>query len=347
MKRNRMGVGVVGLAVLATILWVAACDMSDSGKDVGDRTPDILQPKDSIQTKDRAVSREDIETVDVPDPLPCGDGLCGDDENPCTCPEDCPLSPEESCCTDADCPQPTCGPCCVIWCIDYHCSDPIDLDYCCWNGECEEGETPEDCPEDCLSPICGNGLVEPGEECDDGNTTGGDGCGETCLLDGNVCGNGACDKDENPCNCEEDCPLSLDGACCTDTDCPQPKCGPCCVAQCIDYQCSEPIWLDDCCWNDECEEGETPENCPQDCQPTDCIPEGAAQCDYEDWTLECCFGLLPLSMIPVDEDGQCGIALPCGFVCTKCGDGDCGLGENHCNCEKDCPTEPGEQLRGQ
>jgi cysteine-rich repeat protein len=27
---------------------------------------------------------------------------------------------------------------------------------------------------------CGNGVIEPGEQCDDGNTIGGDGCSSTC-----------------------------------------------------------------------------------------------------------------------------------------------------------------------
>jgi len=30
---------------------------------------------------------------------------------------------------------------------------------------------------------CGNGLVEPGEECDDGNTLSGDGCSSTCVSE--------------------------------------------------------------------------------------------------------------------------------------------------------------------
>jgi len=30
--------------------------------------------------------------------------------------------------------------------------------------------------------LCGNGVVDPGEECDDGNTVGGDGCSAACLL---------------------------------------------------------------------------------------------------------------------------------------------------------------------
>ncbi len=39
---------------------------------------------------------------------------------------------------------------------------------------------------------CGNSIVEAGESCDDGNTTSGDGCGATCLLEnGETCTSGA------------------------------------------------------------------------------------------------------------------------------------------------------------
>ncbi len=31
--------------------------------------------------------------------------------------------------------------------------------------------------------VCGNGIVEPGEQCDDGNTTNGDGCDATCHVE--------------------------------------------------------------------------------------------------------------------------------------------------------------------
>ncbi len=36
-------------------------------------------------------------------------------------------------------------------------------------------------------PSCGDSLVQAGEECDDGNTTPGDGCDATCQLEGNFC----------------------------------------------------------------------------------------------------------------------------------------------------------------
>ncbi len=40
-------------------------------------------------------------------------------------------------------------------------------------------------PGSCTIPqaVCGNGVVERGEECDDGNTTAGDGCSATCQLE--------------------------------------------------------------------------------------------------------------------------------------------------------------------
>jgi len=34
-----------------------------------------------------------------------------------------------------------------------------------------------------VGPICGNGILEAGEECDDGNTVSGDGCSSTCTTE--------------------------------------------------------------------------------------------------------------------------------------------------------------------
>jgi cysteine-rich repeat protein len=55
------------------------------------------------------------------------------------------------------------------------------------HGECENGEPPN-------GPVCGNGIKEYGEECDDGNTVDNDTCSndcKICLPDGEpVCGNG-------------------------------------------------------------------------------------------------------------------------------------------------------------
>jgi cysteine-rich repeat protein len=34
-----------------------------------------------------------------------------------------------------------------------------------------------------VTPVCGNGVVEPGEQCDDGGTMAGNGCGATCQVE--------------------------------------------------------------------------------------------------------------------------------------------------------------------
>lgn len=48
-----------------------------------------------------------------------------------------------------------------------------------------------------LSPVaCGNGILEAPEECDDGNTTNGDGCSAQCKIEIPVCGNGLLETGE-------------------------------------------------------------------------------------------------------------------------------------------------------
>ncbi|MFA7169445.1 MAG: DUF4215 domain-containing protein [Candidatus Paceibacterota bacterium] len=44
--------------------------------------------------------------------------------------------------------------------------------------------------------ICGNGKIESGEECDDGNKTDNDGCSSSCKKETSVCGNGKTESGE-------------------------------------------------------------------------------------------------------------------------------------------------------
>ncbi len=65
-------------------------------------------------------------------------------------------------------------------------------------------------PPVCAPPVgCGNGVLEPGEACDDGNNMNGDGCTAACQIeDGNPCAtndecsSGVCDMNEAPPLCE-------------------------------------------------------------------------------------------------------------------------------------------------
>ena len=38
-------------------------------------------------------------------------------------------------------------------------------------------------PTPTVTPVCGNGVIETGETCDDGNTVSGDGCSSTCTTE--------------------------------------------------------------------------------------------------------------------------------------------------------------------
>lgn len=68
------------------------------------------------------------------------------------------------------------------------CGTPAAL---CGDGTLEPGEQCDDgnqangdgCSASCAVTACGNALVEEGEECDDGNTTAGDGCSATCACE--------------------------------------------------------------------------------------------------------------------------------------------------------------------
>lgn len=65
--------------------------------------------------------------------------------------------------------------------------------------ECDDGNTNagDNCSPTCEIE-CGNGAIDPGETCDDGNTWNGDGCDEFCQLEpvGEDCGNGVVEGDE-------------------------------------------------------------------------------------------------------------------------------------------------------
>lgn len=72
----------------------------------------------------------------------------------------------------------------------------------CGNGTCEAVETHQSCPQDCLAAVCGDGIVNMLEECDDGNASNNDAClsacnspVDCCAL--NVCGDGHVDASDN------------------------------------------------------------------------------------------------------------------------------------------------------
>lgn len=91
------------------------------------------------------------------EPYVCGDGVCdyGAGE-PCdTCQRDC---------ADVDFCHPVCG-------------DGVRQ----WQEECDQGSDTAACDADCTLAECGDGWVNgASEQCEDGNTVGGDGCSARC-----------------------------------------------------------------------------------------------------------------------------------------------------------------------
>ena len=67
---------------------------------------------------------------------------------------------------------------------------------------------------------CGNGVLDPGEECDDGNLTPGDGCSGVCGPD--TCGDGVVDAGED-CDCGTN-PNNLPAACLAINGAPASNC---------------------------------------------------------------------------------------------------------------------------
>ena len=107
-----------------------------------------------------------------PDLVPCGDVSC----------------PARSVCVSA-------GRCVATDQLDA-CAGLAEGDACTIDntaGRCSAGA--------CTISICGNGILDPGEVCDDGNTISGDGCSGNCLSN-ETCGNGIVDvADGEGCDC--------------------------------------------------------------------------------------------------------------------------------------------------
>ncbi len=99
----------------------------------------------------------------------------------------------------------------------------------CGNGVLDPGEECDDgnnihgdgCSAVCELEKCGDGIVDPGEECDDGNDINGDGCSDNCELEqGPECGDGNLDPGEE---CDDGNNANGDG-CSANCDI-EPDCG--------------------------------------------------------------------------------------------------------------------------
>ena len=101
-----------------------------------------------------------------------------------------------------------------------------------FNNSQLRGDACEEEPPPPPPPACGDGTVDAGEQCDDGNTTAGDGCSATCQHEPPpppppACGDGTVDDGEQ---CDDGNTTDGDGcsATCHDEPPPPPPPTPCC-----------------------------------------------------------------------------------------------------------------------
>ncbi len=112
-------------------------------------------------------------------------------------------------------------------------TDTCNIGNCSWDGAV------------CITfmPVCGNGALEPGEECDDGNTRSGDGCNLVCRIE--ICGNGRQDIGEE---CDDANTINGDG-------------------------CSSECQWEEICGDGICAPSENSTTCAGDCQPPCFLPD--------------------------------------------------------------------------
>ncbi|MEE2836410.1 MAG: DUF4215 domain-containing protein [Myxococcota bacterium] len=82
-------------------------------------------------------------------------------------------------------------------CVEARCGDgylQVGVEQCD-QGEANSDVSPDTCRTDCSLPRCGDGVVDEGEACDDGNEVADDGC-DACQVPS--CSDGSWDHDGNP-----------------------------------------------------------------------------------------------------------------------------------------------------
>ncbi|MCB9532548.1 MAG: PKD domain-containing protein [Myxococcales bacterium] len=112
---------------------------------------------------------------------------------------------------------------CSDRCVEERCGDgevQSDLDELCDDGDENSDTHPGACRTTCIPAYCGDGILDPGESCDDGGITPGDGCSAECALE--QCGDGAVQPGEG-CDSGADNSDVLPDAC--RTTCQPARCG--------------------------------------------------------------------------------------------------------------------------
>jgi cysteine-rich repeat protein len=252
------------------------------------------------------------------------------------------------------------------------CTDKADGEDCVFNtigGKCAGGA--------CLTVSCGNGIMDSGEVCDDGNRFSGDGCSFDCESE-ETCGNGVVDFVVGE-QCDDGNLVGNDGC---EADCKLPRCGDHVLNTAAGEECDDGNQTDgdgcsrDCVSNEmcgnnvrdpgeECDDGNRTDHdgCQSNCKVQRCgdgVVDALEQCD--DANFDNTDGCLNTCKTPTCGDGFIWAAHEecddgnhddtdaCPSTCenAKCGDGFTHRGFEDCDdpsqiasgcCHADC-TKP-------
>ena len=170
----------------------------------------------------------------------------------------------------------------------------------------------------CLEPSpCGNGVPDPGEECDDGNDANCDGCSIDCTVEvGIVCGDGIPNA-----TCGEQCDAGGESSTCDDD---------CTIVECGDGNSNTTA-------GEECDDGGESSTCDDDCTAVECgdgnsNTTAGEECD--DGNNVTCDGCSAICEHEIGfECGDGGLNTECGEEC------DDGNNQDGDGCASDCTLE--------
>ena len=189
--------------------------------------------------------------------------------------------------------------------------------------ECDDGNTSsgDGCSATCVGEFCGDGTVQSalGEECDDGNNASGDGCSGTCTLE-SICGNGVLESGEA---CDDGNTDPGDGC---NATCQEEYCGDGIVQAgigetCDDGNTSSGDGCNSSCQDEYCGDGITQSNLGEECDDGD--NDSGDGCNASCQNEYCGDGIVQSGLGEQCDDGGTQPNDGCNPSCQNeyCGDG--------------------------